>query len=159
MIRRYAKLSRVVPAVALVVLAASALSIHAQMMKKPEMVTLSGRIMDLTCAAKGHAMMGKWNNALNDDHMTPDGKKANCARMCLLGGQPAALFDTKKNKIEAVFACNPRATLAEYAAQDVEVMGFWATKNKEGLRTFVPQKIRNAGSGAWTEVNCATMHA
>ncbi|MFQ5671339.1 MAG: hypothetical protein ACE5HD_12620 [Acidobacteriota bacterium] len=127
-------------------------------MKKPDMVTLTGKVIDLTCSAKGKALMNSWGNALHEDHMTPDGKKANCAKMCLLGGQPAALFDTEGQSIEAVFACNPRATLAEFATQDVEVMGFWAGSKKDKGRSFFPQKIRKAGSGTWKNVDCATMH-
>ncbi len=123
---------------------------------QPETVTLKGKVIDLTCAAKGHAMMGSWHNAEQADHMSPEGKQPNCAEMCLRGGQPAALFSS--GKIQAVFACNPRATLANYAAQEVEVRGFWAAQAKEGLSTFVPQKIRKAGSGDWQDVDCATMH-
>ncbi len=123
---------------------------------QPEPATLKGRVIDLTCAAKGHAMMGSWHNAEHNDHMSPEGKKPNCAEMCLRGGQPAALF--ADGQIVAVFACNPRATLADFAAQEVEVRGFWAAQEKEGLPTFVPQKIRKAGAGRWQDVDCATMH-
>ncbi|MFQ5789280.1 MAG: hypothetical protein ACE5JI_02275 [Acidobacteriota bacterium] len=123
-------------------------------MKQPRMVTLKGSIIDLTCASKAQAMTGMWANA-KEDHMMPDGKtNKGCATMCLKGGQPAALFDG--SQITAVFACNPRATLADYATQQVEVQGFWAGDGKE-VKTFVPQKIR-AGSGAWSDVDCATMH-
>lgn len=124
-------------------------------MKQPKMETLSGTIIDLTCAAKGKAMMDNWYNAENNDHMTPDGKQTACAVMCLQGGQPAALFSG--NEISAVFACNPRATLANYAAKNVEVQGFWAGDGKS-VKTFVPTKIRQKGSGSWVDVNCATMH-
>ena len=124
--------------------------------KEPETATLSGKIIDLTCAAKGKATMDSWHNAENNDHMTPNGKQPSCAEMCLRGGQPAALF--ADGKIRAVFACNPRATLADYVAQDVDVQGFWAGGNTGGVSTFVPKKIRKAGSGKWAEVDCATMH-
>ena len=120
-------------------------------MKKPTMATLKGTLIDLTCSAKGNAMMGSWGNAENNDHMTMDGKKAECATMCLTGGQPAGLFSN--GKITAVFACNPRATLSKFAAQNVEVQGFWAG----GEAAFVPAKIRS-GSGSWQDVDCATMH-
>lgn len=123
-------------------------------MNEPEKVTLKGSVIDLTCASKGFAMSGKWVNA-EEDHMMPDGKtQPSCATMCLRGGQPAALFDG--NGITAVFACNPRATLANYASQEVEVQGYWAGDGKD-VNTFVPLKIR-AGSGSWQDVNCATMH-
>ncbi len=124
-------------------------------MNKPKMVNLSGKVIDLTCSAKGKAMMDSWTNAENDEHKTPDGPKPGCATMCLKGGQPAALF--ANNAIKAVFGCNPKATLANYAAQDVEVMGFWAGGKKDSTKTFMPAKIRSEG-GEWEEVNCATMH-
>ncbi len=124
-------------------------------MKKPKMVTLSGTVIDLTCASKAKAMMDSWGNTKND-HMMPDGKvQKSCAVMCLKGGQPAALFSGRK--IIAAFACNPRATLADFAAESVEVQGFWAGDGKD-VKTFVPQKIRAKGSSAWQDVNCATMH-
>jgi hypothetical protein len=128
------------------------LSASAQM-GKPKMATLSGKVIDLTCSAKAKTMMNSWTNAENDEHMTPDGKKPGCATMCLKGGQPAALFNGKD--IVAVFGCNPRATLSNYAAKDVEVTGFWG--GGKGAKTFIPQKIRS-GSGEWQDVDCATMH-
>lgn len=131
-------------------------SAQAQMqMKQPQMVSLSGTIIDLTCASKGKAMMNAWKNT-EQDHMMPDGKvQKDCATMCLKGGQPAALFSG--GQITAVFACNPRTTLSEFAAQTVEVQGFWAGDGKD-VKTFVPQKIRAKGSGSWKDVNCETMH-
>ncbi len=94
-----------------------------------------------------------------------------CATLCLLGGQPAALFSD--NKITAVFACNPQGsgaaphqgyTLAGNVAQASEVEGYWLDGNAEtGL--FVPLKIRRAiltaerryGSGGWLELDCGAM--
>lgn len=140
-------------AVAVVALA----SVATAQMNEPEMVTLSGTVIDLTCAAKGQAMMANWHNAEHDDHMTPDGEKKACATMCLKGGQPAALFTG--DRIEAVFACNPRATLADFAAEEVDVQGFWAGSSDDATRTFVPAKIRAAGSSSWQSVDCATMHS
>lgn len=137
------------------VLAVAITGIATAQMGKPEMVSLSGKVIDLTCSAKGQTMMSSWGNAENDEHMTPDGAKPGCATMCLQGGQPAALF--ADNSIKAVFGCNPRATLSEYAAQDVEVMGFWAGGADDATKTFVPAKIRTDG-GDWNDVNCATMH-
>lgn len=125
---------------------------------KPQTETVSGVLIDLTCAAKGRALMGKWGNAKSEHHMTMDGRKPNCATMCLKGGQPAALFDAESETITAVFACNPRATLSDFAAKKVEVQGFWASGQAEGLNTFVPEKIRTSGSDSWQDVNCATMH-
>lgn len=122
-------------------------------MKQPKMVTLSGTIADLTCASKGNAMMGNWHNAENNDHMTPEGTKRECATMCLRGGQPAALFAS--NDLKAVLACSPQFTLANFAAQDVEVQGFYA--GGKDVKTFVPQKIRAKG-GSWEDVQCAEMH-
>ncbi|MFQ5739225.1 MAG: hypothetical protein ACE5JX_09435 [Acidobacteriota bacterium] len=131
--------------------------VQGQMMKmmKPKMVTLKGTVIDLTCSAKGKAMMNSWHNAKSDDHMTPDGPKKTCATMCLKGGQPAALFSG--DSITAVFACNPQATLSNFAQDNVEVRGFWAGDGTS-VKTFVPQKIRKSGSGSWQDVNCATMH-
>lgn len=130
--------------------------VHGQMqMRQPQMVTLAGTVIDMTCAAKGQAMMGVWKNT-EQDHMLADGKmQKDCATMCLKGGQPAGLF--ANGKINAVFACNPRATLAEFAAENVEVQGFWGGDGKE-VKTFVPLKIRAKGSGDWKDVNCETMH-
>ena len=126
-------------------------------MGKPEPVTISGVVADYSCASKGHAMMGNWYNATHDDHKTPDGPKPGCATMCLKAlGQPAALFDTSKETMTAVFACNPEHTLAGYAAKEVEVMGFWGGEGSSNA--FVPQKIRAAGAGEWEEVVCAQMH-
>ncbi|MFQ5767490.1 MAG: hypothetical protein ACE5ID_05840, partial [Acidobacteriota bacterium] len=39
-------------------------------MKKPPMVTLSGKLIDMTCSAKGKALMNSWGNAENNTHMT-----------------------------------------------------------------------------------------
>jgi len=153
---RLGKFAAVSTAVLLVGAMGSVARAQMKEMKKPKMETISGKVIDMTCAAKGHAMMGNWHNAENNDHMTPDGKKPNCAEMCLKGGQPAALF--ANDKIKAVFACNPRATLADYAAKEVDVQGFYATNKKDGANTFIPQKIRAAGGGSWTDVDCATMH-
>ena len=125
--------------------------VTAQMME-PKMTTIKGSIVDLTCASKGHATMGKWMNA-KDDHMTPEGAKKGCGTMCLKGSQPAGLFDGKT--VTAVFACNPAATLSAYSAKQVEVQGFWS--GDDTLKSFVPAKIRE-GSGAWKEVQCTTMH-
>ena len=134
----------------------SGTELQAQMkMKQPEMVTLKGTVIDLTCASKAKATMDSWANTKND-HMMPGGKiQKSCAVMCLKGGQPAALFSG--GKITAAFACNPRATLADFAADSVEVQGFWAGDGKD-VKAFVPQKIRAQGSSSWQDVNCATMH-
>ncbi len=123
-------------------------------MGQPETVNLRGTLIDLSCAAKGNAMMNSWDNT-GQDHMMPDGSvQKSCATMCLMGGQPAALFSG--NQITAVLACNPRATLANYAAQSVELQGFWAGAGSD-VKPFVPTRIR-AGSGAWEDVDCATMN-
>jgi len=130
-----------------------AAGLYAMQMKQPEMTTIEGSVVDMTCASKGHAMMGKWMNA-KDDHMMPDGKtQKGCGTMCLKGAQPAALFDG--STVTAVFACNPSHTLADYSGKQVEVQGFWA--GEKAVQTFVPMKIR-AGAGAWQDVQCATMH-
>lgn len=137
-------------AVALVV----SLSASAQM-GAPAKETLKGKVIDLTCASKAKATMDSWTNADNDEHMTPEGKKPGCATMCLKGGQPAALF--AGGKVVAALACNPRATLADYAAKDVELEGFWGGSKKDDARSFIPEKIRTPG-GEWQTVDCATMH-
>ncbi len=138
----------------------------------PQTVILKGRVIDLTCAVKGKVAMGSWNN-IAEDHMMEDGnlQKA-CATLCLMGGQPAALFSD--NKITAVFACNPRGTgtaphqgytLAGNVAQDSEIEGYWLD-DQAGTALFVPLKIRRAiltaerryGSGGWRELDCGNMH-
>lgn len=125
-------------------------------MKEAKKETISGKLIDLSCASKGKAMMDSWAN-VEQDHMMPDGQTAKgCATMCLKGGQPAALFSG--DKIAAVFACSPRFTLADFAAQDVDVQGFWAGGSKDAVKTFVPEKIRAKGGSGWTDVACAEMH-
>ena len=136
----------------LLVISLAGVHLQAQM-KQPKMVTLSGRVIDLTCASKGNAMMDNWRN-VEDNHMMPDGEMKSCATMCLKGGQPAALFSG--GQIAAVFSCNPQATLSNYAAKSVEVQGHWAGTGSD-VKPFVPMKIRSRG-GAWEDVNCATMH-
>ncbi len=115
--------------------------------------------------------MGAWNN-IAQDHMMADGNlQKGCATLCLMGGQPAALF--ADNKITAVFACNPQGsgvaphqgyTLAGNVAQASEVEGYWLDDKAEtGL--FVPLKIRRAiltaerryGSGGLLELDCGAM--
>jgi len=114
---------------------------------------------DFSCASKGKVMMSSWYNATHDDHKTPEGPKPGCATMCLKSlGQPAALFDADKEKMVAVFACNPAHTLGDYATKEVQVAGFWAGAKGDSPRAFVPQKIRAAGGGDWSEVVCAEMH-
>jgi hypothetical protein len=139
--------------VAVLAICLTAAGLYAQM-NKPEMKTIKGSVIDMTCASKGHAMSGMWANA-KDDHMMPDGEmKKGCGTMCLKGfNQPAGLFDGKT--VTAVFACNPALTLAEYSGKQVEVQGFWA--GEDTVKTFVPAQIRE-GSGAWKPVSCSTMH-
>jgi len=139
--------------VALAFVSPFGMNVEAQM-GQPDTVSLKGTLIDLTCAAKGNAMMNSWGNT-KQDHMMADGNvMKSCATMCLQGGQPAALF--AGNQVTAVLACNPRNTLAQYAAQDVEVQGFWAGSGSD-VKPFVPMKIRT-GSGSWQEVDCANMH-
>lgn len=140
---------------ALVAMVAVAAGSQAQEMAKPEMVTVSGKLVDVSCAAKGRAMMGTWDN-VGQDHMTEEGYQEACATMCLEMGQPAGLF--ADDKLEAVFACNPRATLVDFAAKDVEVRGFWAGGPNDGARTFAPMQIRETGSRDWKQVECAEIH-
>ena len=138
----------------------------------PQTVILKGRVVDLTCAVKGKVAMGAWNN-IALDHMMADGNlQKGCATLCLLGGQPAALFSD--NKITAVFACNPRGTgtaphkgytLAGNVAQDSEVEGYWVKDTTE-TGIFVPLRIRRAiltaerryGSGGWLKLDCGAIH-
>ncbi len=55
----------------------------AAQMGQPDMVSLRGTLIDLTCAAKGNAMMNSWANT-KQDHMMPDGNvQKSCATMCL----------------------------------------------------------------------------
>lgn len=145
-------------AIAALMAAGLAFSSHAQM-GKPEMTTISGVLSDFSCASKGKVMMNSWYNATHDDHKTPEGPKPGCATMCLKAlGQPASLFDADHEKMVAVFACNPAHTLAGYAAQEVEVTGFWAGAGGDSPRAFVPTKIKAAGGGEAEDVVCAQMH-
>ncbi|MCH7908501.1 MAG: hypothetical protein IIB38_02655 [Candidatus Hydrogenedentes bacterium] len=131
---------------------------HAQdkKMGKPETVTVSGKLIDLSCAAKGQAMMGSDRNALNDTHMTPKGEVASCATMCLKGGQPAGIYSD--GKITATLLANASVNLYKFAAKDVDVQGFWAGNDKNTVATFMPQKIRLQGTKEWTEVQTKQMH-
>ncbi len=157
----------------ILVLATSFLRTRVQAQENdPQTVILKGRLIDLTCAVKGKVAMGAWNN-IAEDHMMADGNiQKGCATLCLMGGQPAALFSD--NKITAVFACNPRGTgtaphqgytLAGNVAQDSEVQGYWVDGRAE-TGIFVPLKIRRAiltaerryGSGGWLELDCGAMH-
>ncbi len=123
---------------------------------RPQLVTVSGLIVDVTCAVKHKAMTDSWHNAENNKHKTEEGVKPACAEMCLRGGQPAGLY--ANGRIEAGLACNPRMTLADYAAQEVELQGYWGGGKYDRMRTFIPQKIRKKGEGEWKTVNCLTMH-
>ena len=124
--------------------------------KLPPTTTLFGTLIDLSCAARGIAMRDSWSQATESDHVHDDGEIKDCARKCLLEGHPAALYDGKK-KIVAVFACNPKKTLANYAAQKVDVQGFWVGTKKDDARSFVPRKIRIQGAKVWTDVECEFM--
>lgn len=141
---------------AVAVLTALAASLGAQM-NEPKIVTLTGKIIDVTCAVKHKAMTDSWHNAENNKHLSPEGVKPKCAEMCLRGGQPAGLF--VHGRIEAALACNPRLTLADYAAEEVELEGFWGGGRYDKMQSFVPLKIRRPGESDWTPVNCLTMHA
>lgn len=142
-------------ALSLVALSASAQA-DKKKMKGPETVTISGKLVDLSCAAKGEVMMGSDANALNDTHMTPNGKVESCATMCLKGGQPAGIY--KKGKLTATLLANASLNLYKFAAKDVEVQGFWAGKKKDDVKTFMPAKIRLKGTSEWTDVMAAEMH-
>ena len=55
-------------------------NVEAQM-GQPDMVSLKGTLIDLSCAAKGNAMMNSWANT-KQDHMMPDGNvQKSCATM------------------------------------------------------------------------------
>ncbi|HVS16126.1 MAG TPA: hypothetical protein VMV46_19585 [Thermoanaerobaculia bacterium] len=119
-------------------------------MKEPKKVTVSGTLVDMSCAAKAKGMMNSWANTKND-HMMPDGNvQKDCAQMCLNTGQPAAVFNG--SKISAVLACSGKHTLVGFAGESIDIEGFWAT---DGI--FVPEKIRKSG-GSWSDVQCAEMH-
>lgn len=125
-------------------------------MGKPETVTVSGKLVDLSCAAKGQAMMGSNHNAENDTHMTPKGEMASCATMCLKGGQPAGIYSD--GKLTATLLANASLNLYKFAAKDVDVQGFWAGNDENKTATFFPQKIRVQGTSDWTDVQTAQMH-
>ena len=125
-------------------------------MKKPETVTISGKLIDMSCAAKGQALMGSDHNAVNDTHMTPKGDMEQCATMCLKGGQPAGIYSD--GKITATLLANASLNLYKFAAKDVDVQGFWAGKDKDTVKTFMPAKIRIKGTKDWTDVQAAQMH-
>lgn len=122
----------------------------------PKTVTVSGKLIDLSCSAKGMVMMGSDVNALNDDHKTPDGPKPGCATMCLKSGQPAGLY--ANGKITATLLANASINLYKWASKDVEVQGFWAGEKDDKVKTFVPSKIRVQGDDDWEDVIIAEMH-
>ena len=125
-------------------------------MKKPEKVTIDGTLVDLSCAAKGMVMMGSDVNAKNDTHKTPKGDVAQCATMCLRGGQPAGIF--KDGKITTVLLANASLNLYKFAIKNVEIQGFYAGSPKDEVKTFFPEKIRLKGTTDWTDVQTAEMH-
>ena len=124
-------------------------------MKKPEMVVISGVLADMTCAAKGQ-LMGSEHNAKNDTHMTPDGPKKRCATMCLKGGLPAGLYSD--GKISAALLADASKNLYKFAAEEVEIQGYWAGEKDNDVKTFVPAEIRSKGSEKWTKVETGGMH-
>lgn len=124
--------------------------------KKPKTVILEGKLVDLTCAAKGQRLMDSDYNALNDTHKTPEGPKQACATACLRGGQPAGIFND--GEVKAVLLANAAGNLYKWAVKDVEVQGWWAGNDKDDVRSFVPQKIRLQGQDEWTEVQTQAMH-
>ena len=153
---------------AVLVVAFFGMNLQAQM-KQPQTVVLKGRIIDLSCGAKGKERLGTWNN-VGQDHVMADGRiQKDCATMCLMGGQPAALFSG--NKVTAVLACNPRGsgasehTLAKYASAPVEIQGYWVGSETE-VKVFVPLQLRRTvlsiesryGSGGWRDLDCDLMH-
>ena len=101
-------------------------------------------------------MRDSWSFATQQDHTTEDGTIEQCAKTGLENGNPAALWNGKK--IVAVFACNPRMTLANYAASKVDVQGFWAGFKKDDVKSFVPRKIRLQGTKVWNKVDCQYLH-
>lgn len=125
-------------------------------LKLPQTTTLFGTLVDLSCAARGIAMRDSWSYATENDHVGEEGTVKQCATTGLRNGNPAALFNGKK--LTAVFACNPRTTLADYAAQKVDVQGFWAGFKKDDVKSFVPRKIRRQGAKNWDDVECQYLH-
>jgi hypothetical protein len=136
---------------------------------QPQTVILKGRIIDLSCGARGKERTGTWNN-VGQDHVMADGSiQKDCTNLCLMGGQPAALVTG--NKLTAVLVCNPRGsgasehTLAKYALAPVEIQGYWVGSETE-VKVFVPLQLRRTvlsidsryGSGGWRELDCAPMH-
>ena len=140
----------------MMVVSSGVASAQEKKMPKPETVTISGTLIDMSCAAKGKVMMGNNHNAENDDHMTPRGEVESCATMCLKGGQPAGIYS--KGKIQATLLANASLNLYKFAAKDVEVQGFWAGDKNDRVKTFVPAKIRLAGTRDWPDVQTAQMH-
>ncbi len=125
-------------------------------MKGPETVVISGKLVDMSCAAKGQKLMGNNHNAENDTHMTPKGEMESCATMCLKGGQPAGIYSD--GELKASLLANASINLYKFAAKDVEVEGFWAGNRKNDVKTFFPAKIRLQGTEEWTDVIAAEMH-
>ncbi|MCH8333200.1 hypothetical protein IIC65_04645 [Candidatus Sumerlaeota bacterium] len=140
--------------VAAVALMMSAGLLYAQ--QGPKTVTISGTLVDLSCAAKGMVMMGSDFNAKNDTHKTPNGEMASCATMCLRGGQPAAIFSD--GKIQAVLLANASLNLYKFAVKEVDIEGFYAGSDKDAVKTFMPARIRLKGTEDWTAVQAAEMH-
>ena len=130
------------------------------------MASVEGVMIDLACAAKAKVLTGAWDGL---DTVFEDEAMQDC--LTLKKGQPAALF--YEDRIQAVFACNPRGggkiqrseehgnphALTKYAGAPVVVEGFWAD---QGTSLFVPVRIRrrilHAESfftrGGWHSVDC-----
>ena len=133
------------------------------------MASVEGVMIDLTCAAKAKILTGSWDSTDRDQNLEDGTLQQDC--LTLKKGQPAALL--YEDKIQAIFACNPRGggkiqrteehgnphALTKYAGAPVVVEGFWAN---QGATLFVPVRIRrrilHAESfftrGGWHTVDC-----
>jgi len=98
--------------------------------------TWTGKFVDTKCYSMNKANAG-------NDHMTPNGKMANCASACAKMGIPVALLDDGT----AYPLAAPAPNLADYMAKDATVTGMKAG----GM--IVPTKVMVGGK----EVNISGM--
>lgn len=148
------KLAIAIAATMVLAAAVGVQSVDAQ--NKPEKTTISGVLVDMTCATKGMKLMDSDHNAVNNEHKTPDGMVESCATNCLKGGQPAGIYSD--GKIQALLLANPSVNLYKFATKTVDIQGWWAGDDDDEVKSFVPAKIRLSGTADWTEVKTRAMH-
>lgn len=122
----------VVLAVALLVVFAIAVMLHAQDKPMAKSETITGTLVDLKCYAAG--------GYLTNDH----GDMKGCGAMCATGGNPVALVEAGK---KVHFLGVPAPAYASYVGQEIRFTGMHG-KNAD---VFIPEKMEVKEGGKWVE--------